>query len=142
MATKLPVNVGSDIGAKLWKLHQDNEYTRVNQHKEGLCFVCFSNKAVSATIADICNRCFEKRGAEALLVKAADKFYGMCYFCGVYKFGISQINMRLCQTCFAVVRKHLKNYNLKGGPHGVDPFWLKQRRLLGKDWKILFSDGT
>ena len=54
MATKLNVDAGSDIGKKLWKKHQDNEYTHVDNYKEAICLNCFSKDAAAATIADIC----------------------------------------------------------------------------------------
>ena len=41
MATKLNVDKGGqDIGKKLWKKHQDDEYTRVNNYKEAICLNC------------------------------------------------------------------------------------------------------
>ena len=73
MATKLNVNAGSDIGKKLWRKHQDNEYTHVDNYKEAICLNCFSKDAAAATIADICGECAGKRGREPLLTKIMDK---------------------------------------------------------------------
>ena len=53
MATKLNVDKGGlDIGKKLWKKHQDNEYTHVDNYKEAICLNCFKKDAAAATIAD------------------------------------------------------------------------------------------
>ena len=35
-----------------------------------------------------------------------------------------------------------KDYNKKGGMFGADPFWIKMKKKLGKDWKILMTDGS
>lgn len=140
MATKLPVNHGgTHIGRKIWDLHQKNEYTRVNNYKEALCFRCFKKDVAAAMVVDMCEKCSLKCGVEAKLVVAGMSAYGMCYMCGVYQFNIAKINARFCRTCFDVIRKRLKTYNKGGGPYHVDPFWKSVRRKLGKDWQILFS---
>ena len=35
----------------------------------------------------------------------------------------------------------MKDYNKKGGMFNVDPFWVKQRKRNGKDWRIIFGQG-
>ena len=100
MATKLDVNVGNtDLGKKIWNIHQNNEYTKVNNYKEGMCYNCFENNAVAALVLDICGDCAGKRGRETILVPIKQVYYGMCYFCGDYKFNLEQINGRLCTKC-------------------------------------------
>lgn len=139
MATKLPVNVGSEAGDRLWKKHQADEYRRVNEYKEGLCFNCWKNKAVGACIVDICKRCGDKRGGEAVLAFITQKYYGMCFFCGKYDNDINNINVRMCQHCHLGVAKIIQAYNDKNGMYGSDPFWIKMRKTHGKDWLKLLS---
>ena len=134
MATKLPVNVGSEAGDRIWKKHQADEFKRVNEYKEGVCFNCFKNKALGAGLVDICHTCSEKRGPETVLAFVSQKFYGMCYFCGKYDNEINHLNVRLCQRCNEGVAKIIKSYNDKGGFYGSDPFWLSMRQKHGKDW--------
>tara|TARA_R100001244_G_scaffold28750_1_gene28095 strand:+ start:739 stop:1182 length:444 start_codon:yes stop_codon:yes gene_type:complete len=143
MATKLNVDDGGlAIGKKLWKTHQDNEYTRVDNYKEAICLNCFKKDAAAATIADICGDCAGKRGRESLLVKITDKMYGLCFFCGKHKFGIEQINARFCRSCHRRIANVTKEYNKKGGMFNVDPFWLAMKKKFGKDWKVLMSNPT
>lgn len=143
MATKLNVDHGGlDIGKKLWKNHQENEYTHVDNYKEAICLNCFKRDAAAATIADICGECAGKRGREPLLVKITDKMYGLCFFCGKHKFNIEQINARFCRTCHRRIANVTKEYNKKGGLLGADPFWISMRKKLGKDWKALMSNPT
>jgi len=100
MATKLDVNTGGfDIGKKLWEKHQADEFTHVDNYKEAICINCFSKDATAATIADICGECAGKRGREPLLATISQKLYGLCFFCGKYKFQIEQINARFCHGC-------------------------------------------
>ncbi len=67
MATKLDLNAGStSMGKKIVEIHQDNEYTHVNNYKEGLCFGCFGSNVVGALVADICGDCAGKKGREPL----------------------------------------------------------------------------
>ena len=140
MATKLNVDPGSDIGKKLWDRHQANEYTHVNNYKEAICINCFTKDATSATIADICGECAGKRGREPLLATITQKMYGLCFFCGHYKFEIEQINARFCRSCHRKIANVTKEYNKKGGPMGMDPFWLSMRKKHGKDWKQIMSN--
>ena len=140
MATKLDVNVGSDIGNKLWEKHQADEYTHVDNYKEAICINCFSKDASAATIADICGECAGKRGREPLLATISQKLYGLCFFCGEYKFQIEQINARFCHGCHRKIANVTKEYNKKGGPMGMDPFWLSMRKKHGKDWKQIMSN--
>ena len=140
MATKLNVDTGSDIGNKLWERHQSNEYTHVDNYKEAICINCFKKDATSATIADICGECGGKRGREPLLATVAQKMYGLCFFCGKYKFNIEQINARFCRKCHRKIANVTKEYNKKGGPMGMDPFWLAMRKKHGKDWKVIMSN--
>ena len=140
MATKLPVNTGgTDAGKKLWDKHQADEYKRVNQYKEGLCFNCFKSKALSATIVDICKKCGEKRGPETVLAYITQKYYGMCFFCGKYDNDINNLNVRLCEHCHLGVAKIIQSYNDRNGMYGSDPFWIKMRKVHGKDWLKLLS---
>ena len=143
MATSLENNSDTnDYTKKLWKTHQANEYTRVDNYKEAICINCFKRDATSATIADICADCAGKRGREPLLATVSQKMYGLCFFCGKYKFEIEQINGRFCRTCHRRIANVTKEYNKKGGMFGTDPFWLKMKKKLGKDWKILMTNGT
>ena len=143
MATKLNVDTGGqDIGKKLWKKHQENEYTRVDNYKEAICINCFKKDAVAATIMDICGECAGKRGREPLLATITQKMYGLCFFCGKYQFNIEQINARFCRGCHRKIANVTKEYNKKGGPIGSDPFWLSMRKKHGKDWKLIMENNT
>ena len=122
---------------RLWNQHQQNEYTAINKHKEGLCFKCFSTDLAWATVSDICDDCLNKSGRESILATITKKMYGYCYFCGNYKFEINHINIRLCTKCFRKIADNLKSYNKQGGTQKVDPFWKKMRRKFGKDYKEL-----
>lgn len=125
---------------KLWEEHQKNEYLSVNKYKEAICYGCFKRDIATATLVDICSDCEAKRGKEALLARVCPKFNGMCFFCGEYKWDIWQINCRLClNRCNYKVRQILKNYNMKGGNTGVNPFWQHIRKKMGKDAPILFG---
>ena len=140
MATKLNVDTGGqDIGKKLWKKHQDDEYTHVDHYKEAICINCFKKDAAAATIVDICGDCAGKRGREPLLAKVTDKMYGLCFFCGKHKFHIEQINARFCHKCHRKIADVTKKYNKKGGMFGADPFWIRMRKKHGKDWKHMFQ---
>ena len=142
MATKLNVNTGGTaMGDKIWDIHQRSEYTKVNNYKEGMCFNCFESNAVSALVLDICGDCAGKRGRETILVPIKQVYYGLCYFCGTYKFNMEQINARLCHKCHRRTADVMKDYNKKGGMFNVDPFWVKQRKRNGKDWRIIFGQG-
>ena len=68
--------------------------------------------------------------------------YGLCFFCGEYRFGIEQINARFCHRCHRKIANVTKDYNKKGGMMNVDPFWLSMKRKLGKEWKALMSNPT
>ena len=126
---------------KIWEKHQANEYTHVNEYKEAICINCFKKDASSATLVDICGDCAGKRGREPLLAKVVDKIYGLCFFCGEYKFHLEQINARFCQPCHRRIADVTKAYNKKGGMFGADPFWQKMRKRHGKDWQIIMSKG-
>lgn len=139
MPTELPVDYGSDMGKKLWDKHQSNEYLRVNRYKEGICYGCFKNKALGATIIDSCKSCMDRRGKEAILQHIKFNYYGMCFFCGEYKFDSWQINVRLCEMCHLRVRRILQEFNRKGGMFNVDPFWLKMKKKHGKDWHPMYG---
>lgn len=132
---------GTFIGKKIIELHDKNEYTRINDYKEGLCWCCFGRKPVGATMVDVCQRCYDKKGPEAILVTAGMKHYGMCYLDGRYTGPIYQVNARFCMTCGIRYREKLKKYNLDGGPEGSDPFWKSMRRKFGKDYAILMTRG-
>ena len=143
MPTELPVDTGgTDYGKKLWDKHQSNEFTRVNSYKEAVCLNCLKTDATSATIADICSECAGKRGREPLLATVSQKMYGLCFFCGHYKFNIEQINGRFCRSCHRRIANVTKEYNKKGGMFKADPFWIKMRKKLGKDWMKLMSNGS
>ena len=107
-----------------------------------MCWGCFSNKAVGATIVETCNDCFEKRGKEPILVTVGINPYGMCHMCGLYRTYIRKLNVRFCLSCGRRYRRHIKKYNKVGGMFNADPFWKKLRRKYGKDYQLLFSDGT
>jgi hypothetical protein len=143
MAEKLKVDAGeTTIGKKIVDIHQKNEYTHVNDYKEGMCFGCFGNGIpVGAGVVDICGDCAGKKGRETILVPIKEVYYGMCYFCGDYKFHMEQINARLCQKCHRRVANVMKEYNRKGGMFAVDPFWKNMRKKHGKDWQIIMSKG-
>ena len=139
MATKLNVDTGGEyVGKKLWENHQANEYTRVNNYKEGVCLNCLKVDAVSATIVTICGECAGKRGREPLLAKVSDKMYGLCYFCGEHKFHIEEINGRFCHPCHRRIADVTKEYNKKGVLYG-NPFWERMKKKNGKDWKHIFT---
>jgi hypothetical protein len=141
MAEKLNIDAGSShIGKKIVDIHQKNEYTRVNNYKEGLCFGCFENNVVGAVVSDICGNCAGKRGRESILVPIKNVMYGMCHFCGVYRFNMEQINCRLCHKCHRRVADNMKSYNSRGGMFNVDPFWVRQRKKNGKDWREIFTN--
>lgn len=140
MATKLPVNTNTWDTKHLWNKHQADEFKKVNNYKEGYCYNCFKNRAVGATLVDICEKCFNKRGVETILAEVVEKEYGLCFFCGDYHFHIMQYNVRLCERCNRAVGKLLRTWNEKGGMYGNDPFWKSMMRRNGKDWKqILFQ---
>ena len=143
MATSLNNNSGdNDFTKKLWKNHQADEYTHVDHYKEAVCINCFKRDVAAATIATICGDCAGKRGREPLLAKMSDKMYGLCYFCGEHKFHIEEINARFCRSCHRKIADVTKAYNKKGGMFGADPFWIKMKKKLGKDWSILMNDGS
>ena len=141
MAEKIKIDSGaSKIGSKIVDIHQKNEYTKVNNYKEGMCFGCFGNGIpVGAGVNDICGDCAGKKGRETILVPIKEVVYGMCHFCGVYKHGMEQVNVRLCEKCHRKVANVMKSYNAKGGMFEVDPFWKNMRRKHGKDWQIIMS---
>jgi len=142
MATKLNINHGgTDIGKKLLRKHQENEFTRVNNYKEAVCLNCLKNDRAVATIAMICGECAGKRGREALLATISHKYYGLCLFCGLHKFNLEEINARFCMPCHGRIAKITKEYNKQGGMYGADPFWKRMRRKYGKDWEIKFKEG-
>ena len=143
MATKLDNNSNTnDLTKKLWDVHQKDEYTHVSNYKEAVCLGCFKKDVGAATIVDICGDCAGKRGREPLLAKIMDKMYGMCYFCGEYKFNIEQVNGRFCHTCHRRIADRTKAYNKKGGMFNADPFWINMKKKLGKDWRLLMTDGS
>jgi hypothetical protein len=143
MTTKLDVNVGTtDVGKKIWSIHQKNEYTKVNNYKEAMCFGCFTKDVAAALVSDICGDCASKKGRETLLVSIKPVIYGLCHFCGIYKFNMEQMNIRLCFNCHRRVANNMKNFNKQGGMFNVDPFWKKMRIKHGKDWQHQFNNNT
>ena len=46
---------------KLWERHQADEFTAVNEYKEGVCLGCMKVDRAAATIADICGDCAGKK---------------------------------------------------------------------------------
>jgi hypothetical protein len=135
LADKLNVDTGgTDVGKKLWKMHQDDEQKAVNNHKEGFCWKCEKKKSVAATLFNVCAHCRRNRGHEFLLVAVADKGWDMCYFCSRYTWDIKQMNARLCYECHGKVRETMKNFRKAGGTTKVDPFWKSMRRKGGKDF--------
>lgn len=128
---------GTDVGKKLWDMHQKDEQKHVNKHKEGFCWRCEEKKAVSATLFNVCAHCRRNRGAEFTLVTLADKGWDICNFCNKYTWNIKQINGRLCYNCYYKVRENARDFRREGGTTKVDPFWKSMRRTMGKD---LFMD--
>ena len=63
MAEKVKIESGgTKIGSKIVDIHQKNEYTRVNDYKEGMCFGCFGHGIpVGAGVSDICGDCAGKK---------------------------------------------------------------------------------
>lgn len=142
MPTELPNNSKENFATKkLWEKHQNNEFQRVNNYKEGYCFGCFEKRDTGATIVEICLDCGMKRGHEPVLAKIQEKFYGYCMICGKHKFKLIQINARFCHRCYTKIRKNMKFLRKKGNDN-VDPFYKSLRRRLGKDWRFLMSDGV
>jgi hypothetical protein len=138
LADKLDVNTGgTDVGKKLWKMHQADEQKAVNNHKEGFCWKCEEKKAVSATLFNVCEHCRRNRGHEFTLVTVADKGWDMCMFCGKYSWDIKQMNARLCYSCYYKLRETMRDFRRAGGTTKVDPFWKSMRRRMGND---LFMD--
>ena len=71
MATKLNLNSGgTTIGNKIIDIHQNNEYTKVNNYKEGMCFGCFGNNVVAALVSDICGDCARNIRVMTLMKRA------------------------------------------------------------------------
>jgi len=136
----------TDIGKKLLEERQANEYTNVDKHQEGICYLCFKKDYVSATIIDICYKCASKKGMEPILAIVKRVEYGYCYdhggYCDlVYKHNLAQVNVRLCLKCTQHVAKQHKLLR-KAGTHKIDPFWLSMRRKQGKDYMRLgINDG-
>ncbi len=142
MPTNLDTNKNSnDLTKKLWEKHQSDEYTKVDNYKEAVCLGCMKVDVAAATIADICGDCAGKKGREPLLAKVTEKHYGLCFFCGEYKFKIEQVNGRFCQTCHRRIANVTRDYNKKGGMFKVDPFWVNMRKKHGKDWAKIMSSG-
>jgi len=141
MAEKVKLDSGgTKIGNKIIDIHQKNEYTKVNNYKEGMCFGCFDHGVpVGAGVSDICGDCAGKKGRETILVPIKEIVYGMCHFCGEYKHGLEQVNARLCQKCHRRVSNNMRDYNRKGGMMKVDPFWKSMRRKHGKDWQHIMN---
>ena len=140
MPTEVETNENAnDMTKKLWEKHQSDEYTKINNYKEGVCLGCMKVDVAAATIADICGDCAGKKGREPLLAKVCDKYYGLCFFCNSYKFNIEQVNGRFCSTCHRRIANITKEYNKKGGFMKVDPFWVSMRKKHGKEWKNILS---
>lgn len=139
MAHKLNVDTGgTHLGKKIWERHQADEYLKVSNYKEGFCFKCESKNAVAASIFEICQECMDKRGLEYVLARVGINYYGMCNFCGIHKYKLHKVNIRLCQSCMSKVTEYLSQF--RKGYDNVDPFWKSIKRRNGKDWKLLFSD--
>lgn len=131
----------NDAQKRLWKVHQQNEYTHINHYKEGLCFGCFGKDTAFAMVVDCCEDCHSKLGVEAKLTDILYKFNAYCYFCKKYKFHVRNINIRLCHKCHVKVAEGLHDYNKAGGHFEVNPFYKRMRKKWGKDFQILLSDG-
>ena len=90
---------------------------------------------------DVCFRCAEKKGKEPILAVVYKSPYGYCYIHGGYSdleflYNIAQINVRVCKRCqrrIADLHTDLK----RTGADKVDPFWVKMRKKLGKDYRRL-----
>ena len=130
---------GNDASKKLWKKHQANEYLRVTNDNEAICFGCFTKAACNATLIDICGDCAGKKGREALLAVVAPKYYGLCYICNDYRFNMEQINARFCMPCHRRIADITKAYNKAGGQM-ASPFYKQMRRKHGKDWMLIMAE--
>lgn len=124
----------SDASKRIWRKHQQNEHTRIDKDKEGVCFGCFNKTFVGARVADICADCFKKRGTETVLAFVNRKMYGFCLFCGKYKFNVSNINVRICIPCNTRISRIAHDFNKAGGKMNVDPFFQRMKKKYGKDW--------
>ena len=141
MATKLPTQIGHTYEAKkLWKHHQDDEFKRVSNYKESYCWICMKKKECAATVIDVCTKCAQKRGPEALLATISKKYYGFCFLCATYQFNIGNVNARFCPTCYRMINLRLRKFAKEGGMFGADPYWKHIRKKHGKDWKLIMSD--
>ena len=131
----------SPMGKKIHRTRQGNEYTAVNSRQEGICYLCFGKDWVSPTIIDVCVRRAAKKGKEAILAVVYRSPYGYCYAHGGYSTleylnNLAQLNVRVCKRCQKRVAK--KHMDLKRiGAHKFDPFWVKMRKTLGKDYEML-----
>lgn len=122
---------------KLWRKHQENEYTRISKHNEGLCVICFKKTFVVPVVIKACKVCLMKRGKEAYLAVFGHNIYGFCLGCGQWKFDVYNLNGRVCQKCnnaIALVNEKLQ----KGEQSKQDPFWKRIKRRFGKDYEILW----
>ena len=129
---------------KLVEAKQANEYTHWDGNQEGICYMCWKVDKVSGTIGDICYRCAEKKGSEAILAIASRQVYGYCYAHGGYpvrefKFNIAQVNVRVCMRCTRIIARMHRALRKKG-VHQMSPFWRSMRRTLGQDYKRLGVD--
>lgn len=136
MPVKLNTNANSNVFTKkLWEKRQSNEYTKINNYSEGMCWGCLSRKEVGATLIDACDDCCARRGADVLLTVVTYRVWGLCMRCGYYKNNIQQINCRLCPSCYNRVSLIHKNLR-RTGTTKHDPVWRSLRKRFGKDFVL------
>lgn len=133
----------SDIFRKIAQVHQSDDHTRINQHGEAYCFMCFKKDRALATVVQICRNCLTKKervgrkNMESLLNKLKEEIYGYCFNCGTYQMNISHLNIRVCLSCNRRIAEKIQEWHKAGGVEGADPFYQYLRVKLGKDWKAL-----
>lgn len=140
--TKRQFQIRNDASKKIVNLHQENEYTRINKHSEGLCFLCEEYKAVIATMIDSCYRCAEKRNQNSIMAVSSRQAYGYCLVHAgfpkfEYRFNIAQLNVRVCNPCYRKIAMSNKKVRTEG-LHKIDPFWTKMRKQMGKTYLMEF----
>lgn len=128
-----------DVAKKEWEESQKNEYTRVDDYQEGLCFCCEKYKDVQAGFLDICFPCFYKCNKKAILNTVRVHPDGLCLMCGrwpkiEYKWNLITFNVRHCPECAVKIRK-------RGQAGGPNPVYTMARKQYGKDYGIMTGLG-
>lgn len=126
---------------KLVEARQANDHTKIDKDFNGVCYGCFKNRYVRASIFDICQHCMSKRGHETILKVAGKKWSMYCFFCGLIQDNIFILNARLCDSCNGVVARNHKHIR-KRGLKSIHPFYKKLKHDFGKDYEILMQNGA